>query len=68
MGNSVSRDSDISRLHPAIREKVAAIQKQLQSEKIPFEVFEAFRTPERQAQLFAKGRTKPGKKVTWVGP
>ncbi|UWQ59348.1 D-alanyl-D-alanine carboxypeptidase family protein [Leisingera caerulea] len=68
MGNSTKRDSDISKLHPAIRDKVAAIQKKLQSEKIPFEVFEAFRTPERQAQLFAKGRTKPGKKVTWVGP
>lgn len=68
MGNSVSRDSDISRLHPAIRDKVTAIQKQLQSEKIPFEVFEAFRTPERQAVLFAKGRTTKGPKVTWVGP
>lgn len=68
MANSVKRDSDISRLHPAIRQKVAAIQKQLQSEKIPFEVFEAFRTPERQAVLFAKGRTTEGPKVTWVGP
>ncbi|MFA3916686.1 glycosyl hydrolase 108 family protein [Ruegeria hyattellae] len=63
MGNSAKRDSDTSRLHPAIRKKVAAIQKQLHSEKIPFEVFEAFRTPERQAILFAK---RP--KVTWVGP
>ncbi len=63
MANSVKRDGDISRLHPAIRDKVAAIQKQLQDENIPFKVFEAFRTPERQAQLFVK---RP--KVTWVGP
>lgn len=63
MANSINRDSEISRLHPAIRQKVAAIKKQLQSEKIPFEVFEAFRTPERQANLFRK---RP--RVTWVGP
>ncbi|WP_172839433.1 glycosyl hydrolase 108 family protein [Tateyamaria omphalii] len=45
-----------------------AIQKKLNSENIPFQVFEAFRTPHRQANLYAKGRTKPGNKVTWVGP
>ncbi len=66
MSNSSKRDGDISRLHPAIRTKVKKIRDQLQKEKIPFEVFEAFRTPERQANLWAKGRTKPGHKVTWV--
>ncbi|TJZ89704.1 hypothetical protein FA743_18015 [Paracoccus gahaiensis] len=63
MANFSKRDSDISRLHPAIRKKVEAIQNQLRSEGIPFEVYEAFRTPERQAMLQAK---RP--KVTWVGP
>jgi peptidoglycan L-alanyl-D-glutamate endopeptidase CwlK len=66
MSNSTARDGDVSKLHPAIRDKVAAIQKKLKQEKIPFEVFEAFRTPERQAELYAKGRSKPGRKVTWV--
>lgn len=56
-------DRDISRLHPAIRNKVKKIRDQLHLEKIPFEVFEAFRTPGRQAVLQAK---RP--KVTWVGP
>lgn len=68
MSNSSARDGDISRLHPAIRDKVKTIRDTLQAEGIPFEVFEAFRTPERQANLFAQGRTKPGNKVTWVGP
>lgn len=68
MSNSTRRDGDITRLHPAIRDKVQKIRDQLNKEKIPFEVFEAFRTPERQASLFAKGRTAPGNKVTWVGP
>lgn len=63
MSNSSDRDGDISRLHPAIRDKVTRIRDKLQAEKIPFEVFEAFRTPERQAILKAK---RP--KVTWVGP
>lgn len=63
MGNSTQRDGDISKLHPAIRDKVKTIRDQLHKENIPFEVFEAFRTPERQAVLKAK---RP--KVTWVGP
>ena len=68
MSTSISRDGDISRLHPAIRDKVQAIRDTLHDEGHPFEVFEAFRTPDRQAHLFAQGRTRPGNKVTWVGP
>ncbi|MFK7876112.1 MAG: glycosyl hydrolase 108 family protein [Paracoccaceae bacterium] len=68
MSNLAKRDGDMSRLHPAIRDKVKKVRDQLQKEKIPFEVFEAFRTPQRQANLWAKGRTKPGPKRTWVGP
>ena len=62
MSNSSKRDADISLLHPAIRTKVQLILDQLHQESIPFEVFEAFRTPERQAELFAQGRTAPGDK------
>ena len=68
MSNSSKRSADTSLLHPAIRKKVQIILDQLHQENIPFEVFEAFRTPERQAILFAQGRTTPGDKVTWVGP
>lgn len=31
-----------------------------------FMVLEGVRTPERQLELYAQGRTKPGKVVTWV--
>ncbi len=68
MSNSTHRDGDISKLHPVVREKVQKIREQLHKEKIPFEVFEACRTPQRQAALYARGRTRPGTKVTWVGP
>lgn len=56
-------DRDISRLHPAIRDKVKKIQAELKKANNPLEVFEAFRTPQRQAMLKKK---RP--KVTWTGP
>ena len=62
--NPNKRDVDPAHLHPVVRAKVAAIQKQLDAENIPMKVFEAFRSPHRQAHLFAKGRTAPGNKVT----
>lgn len=34
--------------------------------KQPFTVIEGVRTAERQAELYAQGRTKPGPVVTWV--
>ncbi|MEP3417228.1 MAG: glycosyl hydrolase 108 family protein [Lentilitoribacter sp.] len=64
----MARLSDVSKLHPAIRQSVKAIRKQLHEENIPFEVFEAFRTPSRQQYLYAQGRTRSGSKVTWAGP
>ena len=33
---------------------------------VDFAVLEGVRTPERQRELYAQGRTKPGKKVTWT--
>jgi peptidoglycan L-alanyl-D-glutamate endopeptidase CwlK len=63
MANLDSAQRDLSVLHPAIRDAVAAIEKQLQEEGHPFRVFEAFRSPQRQDFLFAKGRPH-GKVVT----
>lgn len=38
------------------------------AKRLPFALFvvEGLRTRERQADLYAQGRTKPGKKVTWT--
>ena len=38
------------------------------AKRLPFSllVVEGLRTRERQAELYAQGRTKPGKKVTWT--
>lgn len=38
------------------------------AKRLPFSLFvvEGLRTRARQAELYAQGRTKPGKKVTWT--
>lgn len=68
MDNPHARNNDLSLLHPVVREAVIKTEKTLNDEGIPFKVFEAFRFPERQADLFAQGRTKPGKIVTHAPP
>lgn len=68
MTQSIATNRNLALLHPIVRKKVEAIQAQLKTEGIPFEVFEAYRTPHRQAHLFAKGRPHNGPKVTWARP
>ena len=57
-------DRDLSKLHPVMRKAAEKLQKALDQESIPMKAFEAYREPERQAHLYAKGRTAPGPKVT----
>jgi len=58
------RDTDLSHLHPTVRDKVTAVQTQLDAESIPMKIFEGYRSPQRQAYLYAQGRTTRGPKVT----
>lgn len=64
----LQRDANTTRLHPAARRAVTNIVVDLQAADLPFRVFEACRTPQRQAYLYAQGRSRPGPKVTWVKP
>lgn len=57
-------DVDLAHLHPMVRRKVKDLQKKLDDENIPMKLFEGFRSPNRQAYLYAKGRTTPGPRVT----
>lgn len=66
--NPYSRNNDLSLLHPVFREAVIKVEMILNAEGIPFKIFEAFRFPERQQDLFAQGRTKPGGIVTHAKP
>lgn len=63
-----SRSSSLSFLHPRVRDAVDLVLADLQAGRHPFEVFEAFRSPERQRYLYAKGRTTPGPIVTKARP
>ena len=66
--NPERRDADLSKLHPVMRKKVEDLLDDLKKADVPMKVFEAFRPPERQAFLYAKGRTEPGGKVTNAEP
>lgn len=66
--SKTDRQNDISNLHPVVRVAVVKVFTQLQAEGIPFRIFEAFRSPERQADLYAQGRTKSGDIVTYAQP
>lgn len=50
-------------VHPDL---VRVARRALAASKVDFRVLEGVRTPERQKQLYAQGRTKPGPKVTWT--
>lgn len=58
-------DTDLRKLHPAMRQRVLALIARLQQDKVPMRLFETFRSPERQQYLIDKGST--GKTVTQAG-
>jgi peptidoglycan L-alanyl-D-glutamate endopeptidase CwlK len=64
--DKLQRNSDLNLLHPLFRETILKVIDQLNLENLPFEIFEAYRWPERQAELFNQGRTTPGSIVTYA--
>ena len=64
----IERNNNILYLHPIVRAAVVKVIVQLQSEDIPFRIYEAYRYPQRQADLYAQGRTKSGSIVTYAKP
>lgn len=50
-------------VHPKL---VAVVEMAIQLTKQDFMVLEGVRSPERQKELYAQGRTKSGPKVTWT--
>ena len=57
---SMERLEDV---HPKLAE---VVEMAIQLTHQDFMVLEGVRSPERQAELYAQGRTKPGNKVTWT--
>ncbi len=54
------------RLQGVDPELVRVVERALQLSPVDFMVSEGLRTRARQAELYAKGRTTPGPKVTWT--
>jgi peptidoglycan LD-endopeptidase CwlK len=50
-------------VHPNM---VKVVTRALEIGLVDFRVLEGVRTPARQKELYAQGRTKPGPKVTWT--
>jgi peptidoglycan L-alanyl-D-glutamate endopeptidase CwlK len=50
-------------VHPQL---VRVVERAIELSRVDFMVLEGVRTPERQKQLYAQGRTRPGPKVTWT--
>ena len=50
-------------VHPKLAD---VVKMAIELTKQDFTVLEGVRTPARQAELYAQGRTKPGQKVTWT--
>lgn len=64
MASNDSRDTDLKHLHPEVRKRCKAVLAKTAAADLPFQIFEAYRSPQRQAWLYAQGRTRPGPIVT----
>lgn len=61
-------DRDPLHLHPVVREAVRKIIASMAARGITMALFEGYRSPERQAALYAQGRAQPGSIVTYARP
>src|SRR5689334_16310672 len=68
MADPFTRNTSLDGLHPTFRAAAQIVLQRLAAENIPFRIFEAFRSPQRQAFLYAQGRTRPGAIVTKARP
>lgn len=55
--------NNLKGVHPDL---VKVVELAIKKSKQDFTVIEGVRTPARQKELYAQGRTKPGPKVTWT--
>lgn len=55
--------SKLAGVHPDL---VRVVERAISISTVDFRVIEGVRTPARQRELYAQGRTKPGQVVTWT--
>jgi peptidoglycan L-alanyl-D-glutamate endopeptidase CwlK len=64
--NPAGSNKDMALLHPTVYARVMEVIKALDRANIPLVVYEGFRHPARQNWLYAQGRTRSGKIVTYA--
>lgn len=64
MSSNDRRRVELMELHPEARQRFGNVLEKLAAAELPFEIFEAYRTPQRQSYLYAQGRTRAGNRVT----
>ena len=57
---------DINKLLPVAQKACRLFLSECEKEGLPVLITETYRSQERQNELYAQGRTKPGKVVTWT--
>jgi len=62
------RNNSTNLLYPPFRLLVTTALEAAHNQKLYGYIFEGWRSIERQAYLYAQGRTTPGKMVTWARP
>jgi len=62
------RDIDRAHLHPRMRTAAELLDAAILAAGLPLRFYEGARSPDRQAELYARGRTAPGKIVTHAKP
>jgi peptidoglycan LD-endopeptidase CwlK len=60
------QNRDLNALHPLFRAPLERWLAEVRAAGLPIRVYETFRTPARQAYLYAQGRTRPGAVVTYT--
>ncbi|EKN4704989.1 M15 family metallopeptidase [Yersinia ruckeri] len=60
---SIRSENNLNGVNPAL---VKVVRRALELSPVDFTVIEGVRPVERQQQLYAQGRTAPGKVVTWT--
>lgn len=56
----------IDELLPELQDKYILFRETMTAAVLDFIVTCTYRSPDEQAELYAQGRTKPGRKVTWT--
>lgn len=60
---STTSNGNLAMVHPNLRH---VVERAIELTTVDFKVIEGVRTKERQAKLYAQGRTAPGPIVTWT--